>query len=173
MSEQLWASAAVRDRMGGCRRLRDRRTGPARELLALVLDHFPLARNELQRLGHVLADLAQAAVTAARADECAVDCFLVRTAFPKGPEGSRIVTFEAFSGFAHVTAHRIAQSPKATFSTRLQPGRLPSRAARQLRINRQLSGWNLPPLMIRAFTTHGHKATFGFTEHAIECRRKF
>ena len=20
---------------------------------------------------------------------------------------------------------------------------------------------------------HGHKATFGFTEHAIECRRKF
>ena len=71
MSEQLWASAAARDRIRGCRRLRDRRTGPARELLAHVLDHFPLARNELQRLGHVLADLAQAAVTAARADECA------------------------------------------------------------------------------------------------------
>src|SRR5258706_1541731 len=46
--------------------------------------------------------------------------------------GIRIVTFEAFSGFTHVTAHRIAQSPKATFVTRLQPFRLPGRAARQL-----------------------------------------
>ena len=44
--------------------------------------------------------------------------------------GIRIVTF--CSSFTHVTAHRIAQSPKATFVTRLQPCRLPSRAARQL-----------------------------------------
>ena len=44
----------------------------------------------------------------------------------------RIVTFEACSGFAHVTAHRIAQPPKATFVTRLQPSRLPNQAARQL-----------------------------------------
>src|ERR1700731_1099129 len=40
--------------------------------------------------------------------------------------------YKACSGFTHVTAHRIAQSPKATFVTRLQPCRLPSRAARQL-----------------------------------------
>jgi len=46
--------------------------------------------------------------------------------------GFRIVTFEAFSGFTHVTAHRIARPPKATFVTRLQPFRLPGRAARQL-----------------------------------------
>jgi hypothetical protein len=46
--------------------------------------------------------------------------------------GIRIRTFEACSGFTHVTAHRIAQSPKATFVTRLQPFRLPGRAARQL-----------------------------------------
>src|SRR5258706_12477043 len=32
----------------------------------------------------------------------------------------------------HVTARRIAQPPKATFVTRLQPFRLPGRAARQL-----------------------------------------
>src|SRR6516164_5479264 len=32
----------------------------------------------------------------------------------------------------HVTAHRIARPPKATFVTRLQPFRLPGRAARQL-----------------------------------------
>jgi hypothetical protein len=46
--------------------------------------------------------------------------------------GIRIVTFEACSGFTHVTAHRIAQPPKAAFVTRLQPCRLPGRTARQL-----------------------------------------
>ena len=46
--------------------------------------------------------------------------------------GIHIVTFEACAGFTHVTARRIAQLPKATFVTRLQPLRLPARAARQL-----------------------------------------
>src|SRR5262249_12915357 len=46
--------------------------------------------------------------------------------------GIRIVTFEACSGFTRVTAHRIAQPPKATFVTRLQPFRSPGRAACQL-----------------------------------------
>src|SRR5215471_6319792 len=46
--------------------------------------------------------------------------------------GIRIVTFEACSGFTRVTARRIAQPPKATFVTRLQPSQLPSQAARQL-----------------------------------------
>ncbi len=46
--------------------------------------------------------------------------------------GIRIDTFEACSGFTRVTARRIAQPPKATFVTRLQPGRLPDKAARQL-----------------------------------------
>src|SRR5712691_10035176 len=46
--------------------------------------------------------------------------------------GIRIVTFEAFSRFTHVTARRIAQPPKAAFVTRLQPCRLPDRAARRL-----------------------------------------
>jgi hypothetical protein len=44
----------------------------------------------------------------------------------------RIVTFEACSGFTRVTAGRIAQPPKVTFVTRLQPGQLPDQAARQL-----------------------------------------
>ena len=48
-----------------------------------------------------------------------------------GGSAFRIVTFEACSGFTHVTARRIAQPPKATFVTRLQPYRLPGRAARQ------------------------------------------
>ena len=46
--------------------------------------------------------------------------------------GIRIVTFGACSGFTHVTAHRIAQPPKATFVARLQPSQLPNQAARQL-----------------------------------------
>ena len=40
--------------------------------------------------------------------------------------------YKACSGFTHVTARWIAQPPKATFVTRLQPFRLPGRAARQL-----------------------------------------
>jgi hypothetical protein len=46
--------------------------------------------------------------------------------------GIRVITFEACSGFTHVTARRIAQPPKAAFVTRLRPGQLPDRAARQL-----------------------------------------
>jgi hypothetical protein len=49
-----------------------------------------------------------------------------------GRVGIRIVTFEACSGFTHVTARRIAQPPKVTFVARLRPGQLPSQAARQL-----------------------------------------
>ena len=46
--------------------------------------------------------------------------------------GIRIVTFEACLGFTRVTAHRIAQQPRAAFVAGLQPGQLPDRAARQL-----------------------------------------
>jgi len=41
-------------------------------------------------------------------------------------------TFEGCSGFARVTAPRIAQPPKVTFVTRLQSRQLPSETARQL-----------------------------------------
>jgi hypothetical protein len=60
------------------------------------------------------------------------DCFPTHAAFPKWQEGRHPHCFEACSGFTHVTAHRIAQPPKATFVTRLQPFRSPGRAARQL-----------------------------------------
>src|SRR6516162_392969 len=64
MSEHLGPCTSSRDRVRWRRRLGDRFAGPADELLAHVLDHFPLARNELQRLDHVLADLAQSIVAA-------------------------------------------------------------------------------------------------------------
>ena len=46
--------------------------------------------------------------------------------------GIRIKTFEACSGFTHVTARKIAQLPKATFATRLRSSQSPGRTARQL-----------------------------------------
>ena len=52
------------------------------------------------------------------------------------------------------SAHRIARPPKAAFVTRLQPRQLPGDAARQLPACRLLSGWILPPLVIRAFVAH-------------------
>ena len=66
--EQRGTYTPARDRMGGRWRLGDRFAGSAGELLADVLDHLPLPRNELQCLGHVLTDLAQSAVTTAGAD---------------------------------------------------------------------------------------------------------
>jgi len=64
LKNRTWASGLgparhAHDWMRWGRRLRDRFAGPAGELLAHVLDHFPLARDELQRRGDVLTDLAQ------------------------------------------------------------------------------------------------------------------
>ena len=63
-------------------------------------------------------------------------CRLLPTLIEPSPNGRRvgirIVTFEACSGFTHVTARRIAQPPKVTFVTRLRPSQLPDQAARQL-----------------------------------------
>ena len=78
--------------------------------------------------------------------------------------GIRIVTFEACSGFTHVTAHRIAQSPKRPLSRGSGPASYPAEPLVSYQINRQLSGWNLPPLMIRAFGAHGQKRTFAFSD---------
>src|SRR5215813_8109076 len=58
-----------------------------------------------------------------------VDCFPAHAAFPVWQAGRFP---HCHLGFTHVTAHRIAQPPEAAFVTRLQPFRLPGRAARQL-----------------------------------------
>ena len=58
--------------------------------------------------------------------------------------GIRIFTFEAFSGFTHVTARWIAQPPKAAFVTRLRPAQLLKRAARQLP-DQSTTLWVEPP----------------------------
>jgi hypothetical protein len=39
------------------------------------------------------------------------------------------------------------------------PAGHPAKPLVSFRINRQISGWNLPPLMIRAFEAHCHERT--------------
>lgn len=53
-SQQVGSSKTAWRHMEG---LRDRLTFPAWELLAHRLDHFPLARDHLQGLGNILAQL--------------------------------------------------------------------------------------------------------------------
>ena len=85
--------------------------------------------------------------------------------FPNGRRvGIRIVTFEACSGFTHVTARRIAQPPKVAFVTRLRPSGYPAKPLVSYRTNRQLSGWIPPPLMIRAFGAHGQDRTLALQQ---------
>ena len=65
--QQVGTGPAPRRRVERRRRLRDLLASPAGELLAHRLDHLPPARDHLQRLGHVLADLRQLLRAAARA----------------------------------------------------------------------------------------------------------
>ena len=57
--QQARAGQPSRDRVERRRRLRDRLARPAGEALAHRLDHLPLPRDDLQRLGDVLAELRQ------------------------------------------------------------------------------------------------------------------
>ena len=63
--EQVRPGPAARRDVERRRRLADLLAVPARHLLAHVLDHLPLARDHLQRLGDGLAELAQARAAAA------------------------------------------------------------------------------------------------------------
>ena len=59
--QQTWPRPGSRDRMERRRRLGDPLAGPAGELLTYRLDHFPLPRHYLKRLGDVLAELGELA----------------------------------------------------------------------------------------------------------------
>ena len=106
---------------------------PPRPLPSATLRTLPSPMTGLPRLPEPPFRRAVPTTPADRAG-ARVDCFPRSLELsPNGRRvGIRIVTFEACSGFTHVTARRIAQPPKATFVTRLQPCRLPGQAARQL-----------------------------------------
>src|SRR3954470_10516348 len=76
------------------------------------------------------------------------------TAHSRQPPGIRIFTFEAFSGFTRVTARWIANRPRRPLSRGSSPVRCPTKPLVSYRSNRQLSGWNPPPLVIRAVGAH-------------------
>ena len=59
--QQARPGKAARQHVERRRRLADLLAGPAGELLAHVLDHLPLPRHHLQRLGDVLAELGEPA----------------------------------------------------------------------------------------------------------------
>ena len=100
--------------------------------LKATLRPLPSHMTGLPRLPEPPFRRAAPTTPADRAEHLSIASPLTRPS-PNGRRvGIRIVTFEACSGFTHVTARRIAQPPKATFVTRLQPCQLPSRAARQL-----------------------------------------
>ena len=77
--QQVRSGEAARRHMERRRRLRDRLAVPARELLPHRLDHLPLPRDHLQRLGDVLAQLRQLRRAAAgTAFRCGDDDALAR-----------------------------------------------------------------------------------------------
>ena len=85
MRQQPRPGAAARDRVRRRRRLGDLLAAPARELLAHVLDHLPLARHQLQRLGHVLAQLVQGAAAARAGRRSRIDDALARQMLGQRP----------------------------------------------------------------------------------------
>src|ERR1700726_469936 len=54
---------------------------------------------------------------------------------------------------------RSLSRPRRPLSRGSSPSGYPAEPLVSYRINRQLSGWNLPPLMIRAFGAHGQFQT--------------
>ena len=85
MRQQPRPGASARDRMRRRRRLGDRLAAPAGELLAHMLDHLPLARHQLQRLGHVLAELVQRAAAARAGRGRRIDHALARQMLGQRP----------------------------------------------------------------------------------------
>jgi hypothetical protein len=68
--------------------------------------------------------------------------------------GIRDFTFEACSDFTHVTARPVARPPARPLSRGFDPASYPAKPLVSYQTYRQLSGWILPPLVIRAFSGH-------------------
>ena len=75
--------------------------------------------------------------------------------------GIRIRTFEACSGFTLLRPTGLLNRLKRPLSRGSSPAGHPTEPLVSYQINRQLSGWNLPPLVIRAFGAHGQSRRFG------------
>jgi hypothetical protein len=74
--------------------------------------------------------------------------------------GIRIVTFEACIGFTLLRPTGSLSHPRQPLSRGSSPSDYPAEPLVSFQINRQLSGWNPPPQVFRAFGAHGHRRTF-------------
>ena len=100
--QQARAGPAARNHMERRRRLADFLAVAAGELFADMLDHLPLPRNDLQRLGDVLAQFAQPRAAAAQAGRrCRLDHPLARQMLGEGlarrPLAGKAATFVVFA----------------------------------------------------------------------------
>ena len=99
-----------------------------------------------------------------RAGAC-VDCFPARTAFPKWQEGRHPhchshSLLRLHSRYGPSDCSAALQRPLSRGSG---PSGCPAKPLVSDQINRQLSGWNPPPLVIRAFGAHCQLQTIGRT----------
>ena len=99
-----------------------------------------------------------------------VDCFPTHAAFPKWQEGRHPHCH--FRGLLRLHSRYGPPDRSAAHRRPLSRGSNPCGYPHEplvsYRINRQLSGWILPPLMIRAFGAHCHDRT-----HAVRQRQRY
>jgi FkbM family methyltransferase len=114
--------------------------------LAAPLRPLPSPHADLPRLR---APLSRRAVPSTPVDRFGCICRLLpQTVLPSpnsGRVGVRNFSFEACSGFTHVTARRFAPPPKARFVAGLRRARLPNHAACQLPGKPTIARVGLPP----------------------------
>src|SRR5262249_7259013 len=132
--------------------------------LSATLRPLPSLTTGLPRL---LASSFRRAVPTTPADRAGahVDCFPAHTAFPKWQEGRHphchfrgLLRLHTRYGPPDRSAALKRPLPRAS-----NPSISPHEPLVSYRINRQLSGWNPPPLMMRAFGAHCHIRTFAPT----------
>src|SRR5262249_46594200 len=128
--------------------------------LSATLRPLPSLTTGLPRL---LASSFRRAVPTTPADRAGahVDCFPAHTAFPKWQEGRHPHCH--FRGLLRLHTRYGPPDRSAALGAPLSGGSIPRSAPPEplvsYRINRHLSVWNLPPLVMRAFGAHCHEPT--------------
>src|SRR5829696_5217685 len=122
-----------------------------------------LAQDGSPPITRITLPTCRAHYPADRASAC-VDCFPARTAFPKWQEGRHPHCH--FRGLLRLHSRYGPSDCSAALQRPLSrgsgPSGYPAEPLVSYQINRQLSGWNLPPLVIRAFGAHCHYRTYLF-----------
>jgi hypothetical protein len=148
--------AVTRQRLDAPTRL----TGHARAVACRDVEAATLALTGLPRLPEPPFRRAAPTTPADRAG-ARVDCFPARAAFPKWQEGRHPHCH--FRGLLRLHSRcgppDCSAAHRRPLSRGSSPASYPAEPLVSYRINRQLSGWILPPLVIRAFGAHCHFRT--------------